>query len=245
MARPISEQRRQEMSAAILRSARAQLETAGVEGVALREVARDIGIAVSALYRYVDDRDALITALLVDAFTDHAAAVDAAVDAADPDDVPGAIAAALRAYRSWSVRHPAYFGLAFGAPVPGYRAPADRTVAAAVRPGSRIMALYGCAHAAGLVDPDVLARRAALLDDGTASGFAALAQRQSYDLPVAAVALAVDAFVRVHGFVVMEVFGQLRPLVSPADAYFDSLLRETIAAMGLDSNRSDGAGAPG
>lgn len=228
------------MTAAILRSARAQLEAAGAEGVSLREVARDVGIAVSALYRYVDDRDALITTLLVDAFTAHADAVDAAVDAADPDDAPGAIAAAFRAYRAWSVQNPAYVGLAFGAPVPGYRAPADRTVAAAARPGSRVMALYARAHAAGLVDPDALARRAALLDDGTAAGFAALAQRQSYDLPVPAVALAVDAFVRVHGFTVMEVFGQLRPLVSPADAYFESLLAETVAGMGLGGRTPSG-----
>jgi AcrR family transcriptional regulator len=221
------------MTAAILRSARAQLEGTGVEGVTLREVARDIGIAVSALYRYVDNRDDLITALLVEAFSDHADAVDAAVDAADPDDLPGAIVAALRAYRSWSVDHPAQFGLAFGAPVPGYRAPADRTVAVAVRPGGRVMDLYARAHAAGLVDPDVLARRAALLDEGTTAGFEALAQRQSYPLPVPAVALAVDAFVRVHGFTVMEVFGQLRPLVSPADAYFETLLADVVADLGL------------
>ncbi|GIG23610.1 putative HTH-type transcriptional regulator [Cellulomonas chitinilytica] len=221
------------MTEAILRSARAQLESAGVEGVTLREVARDIGIAVSALYRYVDNRDDLITALLVEAFTDHADAVDAAVDAADPDDLPGAITAALRAYRTWSVQHPAQFGLAFGAPVPGYRAPADRTIAVAVRPGSRVMGLYARAHAAGLVDPDVLERRAARLDDGTSAGFEALAQRQSYALPVPAVALAVDAFVRVHGFTVMEVFGQLRPLVSPADAYFESLLTDTLTTLGL------------
>src|SRR6218665_1915558 len=198
------EQRRQEMTEAILRSARSQLETAGVEGVTLREVARDIGIAVSALYRYVDNRDDLITELLVEAFTDHADAVDAAVDSAEPDDVVGAIVAGLRAYRSWSVEHPAQFGLAFGAPVPGYRAPADRTIAVAVRPGGRVMALLARAHAAGLVDASTLARREALLDEGTSAGFAALAQRQSYDLPVPAVALAVDAFVRIHGFTVME-----------------------------------------
>ncbi|WP_051274590.1 TetR/AcrR family transcriptional regulator [Cellulomonas sp. URHD0024] len=233
MAGTLREQRRQEMTEAILRSARRQLETAGVEGVTLREVARDIGIAVSALYRYVDDRDDLITELLVEAFTDHADAVDAAVDAASPGDVRGAIVAAFRAYRSWSVENPAQFGLAFGAPVPGYHAPAGRTIAVAVRPGGRVMALFAQAYAAGLVDPDVLARRESLLDEGTSAGFEALAQRQSYPLPAPAVALAVDAFVRVHGFTVMEVFGQLRPLVSPADAYFDTLLSEIVANLGL------------
>ena len=63
--------------------------------------------------------------------------------------------------------------------------------------------------------------------------FDALAARQSYPLPAPAIALAVDAFVRVHGFTVMEVFGQLRPLVMPADAYYEQLLTELVASLGL------------
>ena len=241
MVATVRERRRQETTDAILRSARAHLEQAGVEGVTLRAVARDLDIAVSALYRYVASRDDLLTELLVEAFTEHADAVDAAVDAAladDADDVAAAITAGLRAYRAWSVAHPAQFGLAFGAPVPGYHAPAGRTVAVAVRPGSRIMALLATAHARGLVDEDVLTARAATLDDGTAAGFDALAARQSYPLPAPAIGLAVDAFVRVHGFTVMEVFGQLRPLVSPADAYYEQLLRELVATLGLEASRA-------
>ncbi|KQR07301.1 TetR/AcrR family transcriptional regulator [Cellulomonas sp. Leaf334] len=233
MAGTVRERRRQETTDAILRSARAHLERAGVEGVTLRAVARDLDIAVSALYRYVDSRDDLLTELLVEAFTEHADAVDAAVDAVAADDLPGAITAGLRAYRAWSLAHPAQFGLAFGAPVPGYRAPAERTIAVAVRPGSRIMGLYATAYDRGLVDEGVLTARASTLDDGTAAGFDALAARQSYPLPAPAIALAVDAFVRVHGFTVMEVFGQLRPLVMPADAYYEQLLGEVVATLGL------------
>ena len=170
MAATVRERRRQETTDAILRSARTHLEQAGVEGVTLRAVARDLDIAVSALYRYVDSRDDLLTELLVEAFTEHADAVDAAVDAAGTDDVGAAITAGLRAYRAWSVAHPAQFGLAFGAPVPGYQAPAGRTVAVAVRPGSRIMGLLATAYERGLVDEDVLTARAATLDDGTAAG---------------------------------------------------------------------------
>ena len=100
------------------------------------------------------------------------------------------------------------------------------------------MALFARAYEAGLVDAAALARREALLDEGTSAGFAALAQRQSYAVPVPAVALAVDAFVRIHGFTVMEVFGQLRPLVSPADAYFETLLSEVVANLGLRATTS-------
>ena len=72
MVATVRERRRQETTDAILRSARTHLEQAGVEGVTLRAVARDLDIAVSALYRYVASRDDLLTELLVEAFTDHA-----------------------------------------------------------------------------------------------------------------------------------------------------------------------------
>jgi hypothetical protein len=40
---------------------------------------------------------------------------------------------------------------------------------------------------------------------------------------------------RVHGFTVMEVFGQLHPLVHPADAYFETLLASVVADLGLSA----------
>ena len=43
----------------------------------------------------------------------------------------------------------------------------------------------------------------------------------------------IDAFVRVHGFVVMEVFGQLRPITPEAGGYFAGTVEEVLASLGL------------
>lgn len=230
----LRERRRQELHGAIMDAARRRLEQEGVAGLVLRAIARDLDVAVSALYRYVASRDDLITELLVETFTEHADAVDAAVEESLAGaDVAAAMTAGLQAYRSWAVANPARFGLAYGAPVPGYRAPAERTVAAAARPGDRLMALLGQAHEQGRLDLATLARRAATLDPGVAADLEELRRRRGYSAPTAAIALATDLYVRVHGQLTMEVFGQLGPLVRHPDAYFRETLAQGLADLGL------------
>lgn len=243
MAAGLRERRRQETGEAILAAARRLLAEEGQAGLTLRAVAREVGVAVSALYRYVPSRDHLVTELLAEAFEQHADALDAAVQGAvaagggsldrPGPAAPAGLRAGLHAYRDWAVAHPVQFGLAYGAPLPGFAAPAERTVAAATRPGDRLAALLAAAHAEGLVDPAVVARRAAALDGATADQLGGLAGRRHYDLPVPLLALMIDAFVRVHGFVVMEVFGQLRPITPEAGGYFAGTVEEVLASLGL------------
>jgi len=45
--------------------------------------------------------------------------------------------------------------------------------------------------------------------------------------------LAGDVFTRVHGFVVMEVFGQLRPMLSAPGPTFRRLVDQVLAEVGL------------
>ena len=63
--------------------ARRHLETDG-SNLSLRAVARDMGMVSSALYRYFASRDELLTALILDAYNDLGATVEAA-DAAVTD----------------------------------------------------------------------------------------------------------------------------------------------------------------
>lgn len=128
--------RRHELDQEILRLGRAQLADVGAAALSLRAIARDLGLASSAVYRYVSSRDELLTRLVVTAHTALADEVEATVAAADggPGD---RLRVALRAYRDWAVAHPADFTLLYGSPVPGYDAPAERTTA----PGTRVIGL--------------------------------------------------------------------------------------------------------
>jgi AcrR family transcriptional regulator len=72
-------QARAEMAAGLLREGRAQLDEVGAAQLSLREIARSLGVASSALYRHVASRDELLTLLIADAYTELADTVDAAL----------------------------------------------------------------------------------------------------------------------------------------------------------------------
>ena len=134
------ERARTEVVAAIKATAGQHLAVSGASALSLRAVARDLGLVSSALYRYFPSRDALLTALIVDAYDavgELAEQADAAAAAAGAD--PGARwLEVCRAVRRWARDAPHEYALVYGSPVPGYAAPGD-TVEPAVRL-ARVMA---------------------------------------------------------------------------------------------------------
>ena len=141
---------RERIEAQIIELGRRHLVEHGAAGLSLRAIARDLGMVSSAVYRYVSSRDELLTLLLVDAYSDLADAVDRARDAVREvwsDDV----VAIAHAARDWAVAHPASWALLYGSPVPGYHAPAERTVG----PGTRVVGALFDAVAAGIATGDI------------------------------------------------------------------------------------------
>ena len=63
--RAARERTRAEITRQILDTARRHLATEGASGLSLRAIARDLGMASSALYRYFGSRDALLTRLII------------------------------------------------------------------------------------------------------------------------------------------------------------------------------------
>ena len=142
------ERARSDVVDAIKATASEHLARSGAPGLSLRAVARDLGLVSSALYRYFPSRDALLTALIVDAYDavgEVAEGADAAAVAGGAD--PGARwLEVCRAVRRWARDAPHEYALVYGTPVPGYSAPGD-TVEPAVRL-SRVMAAVVTAAAA-------------------------------------------------------------------------------------------------
>ena len=78
--RTARERVREEMTAEILAVAGAHVARDGAAALSLRSVARDLGMAPSALYRYFDGRDALLSALILAAYEALAAEAERAAD---------------------------------------------------------------------------------------------------------------------------------------------------------------------
>lgn len=140
---------RERIEAAIIEIGRRHLVTEGAAGLSLRAIAREIGMVSSAVYRYVSGRDELLTLLVVDAYTELAQAVADAVASGDAAmDWRGQIGAIAHATRDWALDQPARWALLYGSPVPGYHAPAERTVV----PGTRVVVALFAAVARGVAE---------------------------------------------------------------------------------------------
>lgn len=123
----------------IVRIGRLHLAEVGAAALSLRAIARDLGMVSSAVYRYVANRDDLLTLLIIAAYDDLGDAVDAAVASA-PDTPRDRFAAICHAVRHWALDHPHDYGLIYGTPVPKYHAP-ERTVESGTRVTGHLVAL--------------------------------------------------------------------------------------------------------
>ena len=192
----------------------------GNASLTLRAVAREMGITPSALYRYFDSRDALLTALIVESY-DEVGAVAEQAAAGTPEDADAVTAfmTVAHAFREWSVEHPHAFGLLFGPPVPGYEPPPD-TLGHALRVASVLLDLLRRCLGSGLrlrldapLDP---ALEAAL--SGEQDAFAGL------DAP--ATALALGCWATLLGAISTEVFSHQPPQTALAPRELFALTME-------------------
>lgn len=221
---------RAQTMADIRRIARAHLAEHGAAALSLRAVARDLGVVSSAVYRYVKSRDELLTLLLEEGYNELGDAVDAAVAAVPVGAHRDRFRALGRAVRSWALAEPATYALLFGSPVPGYRAPEERTVEPGTRVARALMAIGVEAYAAGVLRvPDGPAPTPAL-----AQGLAGVREQFGLALPDAALARGVGVWTSLFGCVSFEVFGQYGPdgIGDPA-ALFERHLDLLADALGL------------
>ena len=233
--RTARERVREEMTTEILAVAREHVAREGAAALSLRSVARDLGMAPSALYRYFDGRDALLSALILSAYESLAAeservAADAEAQAAGDAErwrvVP-------RAVRAWALARPHEWGLIFGTPIPGYHAPHDtvvpyaRIAAAMMRPvvdayrGGRLGAGF---RTEARPPSDALRSAMAPISDGLFPGVAA-----------EHVVRAVESWTTLVGAVSLEVFGHWRNTILDPGEYFEAVLDDLVVSLGLST----------
>jgi AcrR family transcriptional regulator len=217
---------RERIEAQIIELGRRHLVEHGATGLSLRAIARDLGMVSSAVYRYVSSRDELLTLLLVDAYSDLADEVARAREAV-PDVWSDDVIAIARAARSWAIAHPASWALLYGSPVPGYHAPAERTVG----PGTQVVGALFDAVAAGIATGDIMLTNCAAPQPMSAD-FERLRREFGFpgDDPVVAKCFAIWA--GVVGAISLEVFGQYgTDTLSDPQAVFDTQVRLLVGVL--------------
>lgn len=201
----LRERRRSDTVAEIKAIALSHLASGGPDALSLRAVARDLGVSVQALYHYFDSRDALITALISDAFTALGTAVEQG-GAAGTTPTERIVGAGL-AYRQWARDNRPAFLLALGVPLPDYTAPeGGPTTEAAARMGLAFQKIvFGTWTSQELRGVPVAGAPPAPAATPTAGEQADGPQ----GLPAGALALFTIGWASLHGFVMLEVHGHL------------------------------------
>jgi len=233
-AEPVMSRRERTRSATldeIKTTARELMREQGTTDVRFTDIARVMGLSAPALYRYFDDRDQLLTALIEDGFDSLGDRIAQARERVDPGDIMGRWFAAAGAYRDWARDEPQRFALVLGMPVPGYAAPVEGlTSEAASRAMGQLSSLFVAAAERGVLGPPLIQE---------VSSAVSMCQELKHPdgagtLPPATFQALLQTWAMLHGLVSLEVNGNLDWLTPAArDALFRSQVQLAARAAGL------------
>ncbi len=222
---------REELTRRIADTARAHLARSGSSGLSLRAVARELGMASSAVYRYFPSRDALLTTLIMDAYNSLGEACEQAEAAVGRDDLALRHLSIARAARTWALGHPHEYALIYGTPVPGYQAPQD-TVDPATRVTRLLLDLISDAEARGChpaVEPEV--------SEPVSRNLLDLVNRIGAKVSPGYLFVSLGSWAELFGLITFELFGQFDNVVVSRDEFFDDQVRYMSRLLGLDRSR--------
>lgn len=231
--RTARERARAEITREILDAAVRHLATDGAPALSLRAIARDLGMASSAVYRYVASRDELLTRLIIDAYNSIGEAAEIAEARVDRSELGGRWSAICVAVRSWAIANPNRYALIYGSPVPGYVAPPD-TVAPASRVSVLLIRILLDATASGSLRAEVIS------DSVGPEASEALAPLRAFIGPGASDALiqrGMMVWTGLYGAVSFELFGQLHDVIGEGpgerEAWFADCIRRWAMQVGI------------
>ena len=206
MARPTKIEQIPNMAEAITEAAWEQIGTHGAAALSLRAIARNVGITAPAIYNYFPDRDALVTALIIDAYTSFGDWQLQARDSVPSGNYRERLRAIGLAYRNWAMTYPQRYQLIFGTPIPGYVAPVTQVLPSSARSLSALTSVVEEIRQAGKLILPYFSQ--SIKEDKIKFDV-----WQDYVGKVEMVSLSVSLLIwaRVHGLVSLEIGGNMPP----------------------------------
>lgn len=125
----------------IIEAAWIQIAREGAPALSLRAIARDLGIAAPSIYNHFADRDALVTALIMEAYESLGTHQLEAIKIVDASNLRECMLSIGTAYHEWAVTYPQRYLLIFGTPIPGYVAPLEAVAPIAARSLSALISV--------------------------------------------------------------------------------------------------------
>ena len=212
MVRPTKKKQIPNLQEAIKETAWKQIAEYGAPALSLRAIARELNISAPAIYNYFSDRDALVTALIIDAYTSFGDSQIEARDAVPASNVSKRMKAIGIAYRTWAHTYPQRYQLIFGTPIPGYEAPVMEVLPSAARSLSALVSVVEQLRTSGKLNvksfPQVKSEYKISFE---------MWKMHGGDVDLLSLPVAMVIWSRVHGIVSLEIAGNLPPFGTSGD----------------------------
>lgn len=222
--RPKQNEQHPDLQAAIKETAWKQIAEHGAPSLSLRAIARELGITAPAIYNYFPDRDALVTALIIDAYTSFGDWQIAASSSIPGDAYQARMKAIGLAYRKWAHTFPQRYQLIFGTPIPGYAAPMEEVLPSSARSISALFGVVESIRAAGKLRVD---SHPEVQEESKIQYEFWLSQVT--DVHPLSMYIAMLIWTRVHGIVSLEIQGNLPLFGQNGDALYLFELNSTFS----------------
>jgi AcrR family transcriptional regulator len=219
----------------IKETARRVLVDQGVDGLALRAVAREMGMTAPGLYRYFSSREDLVENVVADLYDELVALLEGVRDDARPATAPVQLLACSRAFRTWAITHHAEFGLLFGSAGEGVLPEDFRDDCE--RPAQLAAARFGGVFAA-LVAQIYLERGFPIpadeeIEPALQEQLQAWCAKLPVQLPLGVMQVFLSCWIRLYGLVCMEIFGHLKFALDDAGPMFEAELHGLATVLGV------------
>lgn len=220
----------------IKETARRVLVDQGVDGLALRAVARQMGMSAPALYRYFDSREDLVENVVADLYDELVDVLAAARDDARPATAPIQLLACSRAFRRWAITHHAEFGLLFGSAGDGVVPPhgsAGRWRSPAELAAQRFCAVFAVLVAQIYTEHGFPIPADDEIEPPLQEQLQTWCATFPVPLPLGVMQVFLSCWIRLYGLVCMEIFGHLRFALDDAGPMFEAELRGLAGVLGV------------
>lgn len=217
------ERLRQQTADEIKQRAFELVDAGGAHDVTIASVGKGMGMTPPALYRYFPSREALLSALVVDAYADLGSTVADAAERVAGQDPRSRVRVALTTYRAWALARPRRYTMLFSDR--SRDVPDSPAGVAAINAGMLplLVALGEIAASSGRAGD-------AQVDEALSRWAQAMGAPEG--LSPTALRLAVLAWSRVHGLVSLEITGALAAMGLDAEVLMDAEVEGVLAAAG-------------
>ncbi|MGE5374948.1 MAG: TetR/AcrR family transcriptional regulator [Bacteroidota bacterium] len=227
MVRPVKKKQIPNLGEQIKETAWRQIAQLGAPALSLRAIARDLKISAPAIYNYFPDRDALVTALIIDAYNSFGDSQLEARDAIPEEDLKGQLNAIGAAYRNWALTYPQRYQLIFGTPIPGYAAPMMEVLPSAARSLSALVSVVEQLRVAEKLNVSSFPQ----VQEEYKPEFEVW-KKFGGEADMLSLSVAMIVWSRVHGIVSLEIAGNMPPFGASGDELYqyemDSIARQFI-----------------